>query len=116
MASGIVYFFQIRSVGGAVADIPAGATAFAHRDANFAVVAFGADRTRLDEAWEDVYPHFDGLYLSFETDTRAARLADAFPAPTLERLRALKRRFDPDNAFRDNFNITPRAGRRLAPG
>ena len=107
MATGLVYFFQIRSVGGAVADVPPGATAFANRDANFSVVAFGTDRTRLDEAWEDLYPHFSGLYLSFETDTRAERLGDAFPAPTLERLRALKRRYDPDNVFRDNFNIAP---------
>ena len=105
MATGIVYFFQIRSVGGAVADVPPGATAFANRDANFAVVAFGIDRTRLDEAWEDLYPHFRGLYLSFETDTRADRLSDAFPATTLERLRALKHRYDPGNVFRDNFNV-----------
>jgi FAD/FMN-containing dehydrogenase len=107
MASGVVYFFQIRSVGGAVADVPADATAFGTRDANFAVVAFGADRARLDEVWEEIYPHFRGLYLSFETDTRAERLGDAFPGATLDRLRALKRRYDPDNVFRDNFNIAP---------
>jgi FAD/FMN-containing dehydrogenase len=107
MASGVVYFFQIRSLGGAVADVPADATAFGTRDANFAVVAFGADRAALDEAWEEIYPHFRGLYLSFETDTRAERLGDAFPGPTLERLRALKRHYDPGNVFRDNFNIAP---------
>ena len=107
MASGTVYFFQIRSLGGAAGDVPADATAFGNRDANFAVVAFGTDRTRLDEAWEDMYRHFQGLYLSFETDTRTERLGDAFPAATLERLRALKHRYDPDNVFRDNFNIAP---------
>jgi FAD/FMN-containing dehydrogenase len=107
MAAGIVYFFQIRSLGGAVADVPADATAFGHRDANFSVVAFGADRAHLDEAWEDMYRHFRGLYLSFESDTRPERLGDAFPPATLQRLRALKRRYDPDNVFRDNFNIAP---------
>jgi hypothetical protein len=50
-------------------------------------------------------PHFEGLYLSFETDLRADRLKDAFPPRTLERLTALKLRYDPDNVFRDNFNI-----------
>jgi FAD/FMN-containing dehydrogenase len=110
MATGIVYFFQIRSLGGAVGDVPAEATAFGHRDANFAVVAFGTDRARLDEAWEDIHRHFRGLYLSFETDTRAERLGDAFPEPTLARLRALKQRYDPDNVFRDNFNIAPPPG------
>ena len=107
MASGIVYFFQIRSLGGAASDVPPDATAFGNRDANFAVVAFGTDRARLDEAWEDLYRHFRGLYLSFETDTRTERLDDAFPAATLERLRALKHRYDPANVFRDNFNIAP---------
>jgi alkanesulfonate monooxygenase SsuD/methylene tetrahydromethanopterin reductase-like flavin-dependent oxidoreductase (luciferase family)/FAD/FMN-containing dehydrogenase len=107
MASGIVYFFQIRSLGGAASDVPPDATAFGNRDANFAVVAFGTDRARLDEAWEDMYRHFRGLYLSFETDTRTERLDDAFPAATLERLRALKHRYDPGNVFRDNFNIAP---------
>ena len=58
-------------------------------------------------ARSDLYPHFGGLYLSFETGTRPERLGDAFPAPTLERLSALKRHYDPDNVFRDNFNIAP---------
>jgi FAD/FMN-containing dehydrogenase len=107
MATGIVYFFQIRSLGGAVGDVAPDATAFGHRDANFAVVAMGIDRARLDEAWEDMYRHVRGLYLSFETDTRPERLADAFPAVTLDRLRTLKHRYDRGNVFRDNFNIAP---------
>jgi len=110
MATGIVYFFQIRSLGGAVGDVPVEATAFGHRDANFALVAFGTDRARLDEAWEDIHRYTRGLYLSFETDTRAERLGDAFPEATLSRLRVLKGRYDPDNVFRDNFNIAPAPG------
>ncbi|GAA4594608.1 alkanesulfonate monooxygenase SsuD/methylene tetrahydromethanopterin reductase-like flavin-dependent oxidoreductase (luciferase family) [Actinoplanes octamycinicus] len=107
IASGAAYFFQVRSVGGAVADVPAEATAYAHRDANFSVVAFGSSRERLDAAWAELAPHFRGLYLSFETDQRPERIAEAWPPATLERLRELKRRYDPDNVFRDNFNITP---------
>jgi FAD/FMN-containing dehydrogenase len=41
---------------------------------------------------------------------RPERLGDAFPPRTLARLRELKRRYDPTNVFRDNFNITPQAG------
>jgi alkanesulfonate monooxygenase SsuD/methylene tetrahydromethanopterin reductase-like flavin-dependent oxidoreductase (luciferase family) len=114
IASGAVYFFQIRSMGGAVADVDPTATAYAHRGANFQVVAFGARRELLDTLWEDVYPHLEGLYLSFESDPRPARLLDAFPPPTLTRLRALKATYDPDNVFRDNFNITIPALQRSA--
>jgi FAD/FMN-containing dehydrogenase len=105
--SGTVYFFQIRSVGGAVADVPSDATAYAHRSANFSVVAFGSSKQRLDAAWEDLAAHFAGLYLSFETDQRPERITEAWPPAMLHRLRELKKRYDPDNVFRDNFNIDP---------
>ncbi|PFG39417.1 FAD/FMN-containing dehydrogenase [Georgenia soli] len=105
--SGETFFFQIRAMGGAISDVDPGATAFAHRSANFSVVAFGASRTRLDRIWDSMQHHFTGIYPSFETDPRPERLLDAYPAPTLERLRALKRRYDPDNVFRDNFNVAP---------
>jgi FAD/FMN-containing dehydrogenase len=103
--SGVVYFFQIRSVGGAVADVPSDATAYAHRSANFSVVAFGASKSRLDAAWDELAGHFSGLYLSFETDQRPERIGEAWPPAALGRLRELKKRYDPDNVFRDNFNI-----------
>ena len=105
--SGATYFFQFRAVGGAIADVPPDATAYAHRSAAFSLTAFGVDRRRLDEAWDRMSGHFHGLYLNFETDPRPERLNDAFPPRTLARLRELKARYDPDNVFRDNFNITP---------
>jgi FAD/FMN-containing dehydrogenase len=61
----------------------------------------------MNALWDALSHHFDGLYLSFETDLRPERLTDAFPPKTLERLRELKLRYDPDNLFRDNFNIAP---------
>jgi alkanesulfonate monooxygenase SsuD/methylene tetrahydromethanopterin reductase-like flavin-dependent oxidoreductase (luciferase family)/FAD/FMN-containing dehydrogenase len=105
LASGDVHFFAIRSVGGAVADVHPDATAYAHRTANFSVVALGSDAERLDRVWHGLYGHFTGLYLSFDTDQSAERLTDAFPEATLARLRLLKARLDPQNTFRDNFNI-----------
>ena len=65
--------------------------------------------------WDGLRPHLDGLYLSFETDRRPERLLDAFPPPVLDRLRRLKRRYDPENLFRDNFNIDPRLGAESDP-
>jgi alkanesulfonate monooxygenase SsuD/methylene tetrahydromethanopterin reductase-like flavin-dependent oxidoreductase (luciferase family)/FAD/FMN-containing dehydrogenase len=105
LATGDVHFFQIRSVGGAVADVPADATAYAHRSANFSIAALGARAETLNRRWDDLYGHFTGLYLSFDTDLRPERVADAFPVETIARLRVLKARYDPQNVFRDNFNI-----------
>ncbi|MEU4690150.1 LLM class flavin-dependent oxidoreductase [Actinoplanes sp. NPDC023714] len=105
IASGAVHWFQIRTVGGAVADVDPSETAYAHRSANFSIAVMGSSKRRVDEAWATLLPHFDGLYLSFETDPTPERVADAFPAATMERLRGIKRRYDPDNLFRDNFNI-----------
>jgi alkanesulfonate monooxygenase SsuD/methylene tetrahydromethanopterin reductase-like flavin-dependent oxidoreductase (luciferase family)/FAD/FMN-containing dehydrogenase len=105
--SGETFFFQIRAMGGATSDVDPDATAFAHRSANFSVVAFGASRARLDRSWDPMQHHFTGIYPSFETDPRPERLLDAYPPRTLERLRALKHRYDPGNVFRDNFNIAP---------
>jgi hypothetical protein len=107
LRTGHVYFFQLRSMGGAIGDVDRYATAFAHRDVAFQVTAMGGDREALNVAWERLIPHFDGLYLSFETDLRAERLERAFPTPVLTRLRRLKRQVDPTNLLRDNFNIDP---------
>lgn len=105
VTGGASYFFQIRSVGGAVSDVPPEATAYPHRSANFSLVGFGGNRARLDAAWDPLHEHAVGLYLSFETDPRPERLVDAFGTAGLERLRGIKRRYDPDGVFRDNFDV-----------
>jgi hypothetical protein len=107
LATGLVPFFQIRSVGGAVNDVAADATAYAHRSANFSVAAVGSS-PRLNAEWAKLGEHFDGLYLSFETDQSPERVSEAFPPETLARLRALKNEVDPGNVFRDNFNVALR--------
>lgn len=109
LTSGAIYFFQLRAVGGAVSDVPADATAYAHRSANFSVTAMGANARRLDEAWATLRPFFSGMYLSFETDQSPEALAAAFPPATMQRLREVKDRYDPANVFRHNFNVAPSA-------
>lgn len=110
LESGLVAFFQLRTMGGAIAEVAPDAMAFPHRSAAFQVTAMGWEDAALSAAWDRLRHHFDGLYLSFETDRRPERLVDAFTEPGLERLRDLKRRFDPGNLFRDNFNIDPDGG------
>ncbi|WP_104106163.1 FAD-binding oxidoreductase [Nocardioides sp. 616] len=114
LASGAVHWFQLRSMGGAVADVAWDATAFAHRDARFSIVAMGANAQRVDRAWGQLRPHLSGSYLSFETDTGPDRLLEAFPPATLARLRTLKAELDPTNLFRDNFNLATSPTRSLA--
>lgn len=107
ITSGETYFFQLRAMGGAIADVAPAATAFAHRSAAFQMVAMGTDPARLDRYWENVRPHLSGLYASFETDTSPERLREVYPAETMDRLIALKREYDPRNLFRDNFDLAP---------
>jgi len=109
LEAGASYFFQIRAVGGAVSDVPAEATAYGWRDANFSVAAFGTRSSGLDRWWERLIPHMEGMYLSFESATGPEVLARAFPPDHLTRLRALKQRYDPTGLFRDNFFIDPGA-------
>lgn len=100
---------QIRSIGGAVNDVSSDAMAYSHRTQNFSLIA-GADDHRavpLGEKWDGMRPHLKGTYLSFETDTHPDRLLEAFPEPTLTRLRFLKAKYDPDNVFNTNFAIPP---------
>ena len=96
LRGGEVYFFELRAMGGAIADVPADATAFAHRTPAFQLAAMGASDRRLDAAFAPVRRHADGLYLSFETGQRPERLHDAFPAATLERLRRAQAALRPD--------------------
>ena len=107
LASGASQFFAVRSVGGAVADVAASDTAYGWRDANFSLVALGSPNSGIDQWWARLDPHFEGMYLSFETDTSPESLARAFPPAHLVRHRELKRRYDPSSLFRDNFYIDP---------
>ncbi|WP_395244826.1 FAD-binding protein [Agromyces sp. MMS24-K17] len=110
LESGATYFFQFRAAGGAVHDVPADATAFAHRDAEFSVVAFGSRGRSLDERFDElIAPHGEGTYVSFDTTRGADAAARAYPPATLERLRAIKAAVDPLNLFRDNADVVPTA-------
>ena len=98
-------FVAIRAVGGAINDVDPDATAYPHRHQNFNVSSVGADAGRFRAHWDELRPHLEGLYLSFETDQRPQRLHDAFPGPTLTRLRELKAVYDPQNVFNQNFSL-----------
>jgi FAD/FMN-containing dehydrogenase len=109
---------QLRVLGGAMARVPAEATAFAHRGRRV-MIAVGAVFERLDEApvhraWATDFAAAlrrgaPGVYVHFLGDEGAARVREAYPGPTWGRLAAVKGRYDPDNLFRLNQNIPPTA-------
>ncbi|HHY51045.1 MAG TPA: FAD-binding oxidoreductase, partial [Alphaproteobacteria bacterium] len=105
---GLSHFFSIRAVGGAVADVPEDAMAYSGRSANFALAAMGSQREFADAWRESLVPHSSGVYISFDTEDSDDVVERAFPPGKLARLRELKWRYDPENVFRDNFNVLPR--------
>jgi FAD/FMN-containing dehydrogenase len=110
---------QIRVLGGAMARVPADATAYAHRDSRI-MVNVAAMYQRPEErpkhaAWVDalsgeLLQDDSGAYVGFLADEGEDRVRAAYPGPTWDRLREIKRRYDPDNVFRLNQNIPPADG------
>jgi FAD/FMN-containing dehydrogenase len=107
---------QIRVLGGAVNRVPPGDTAYAHRDAQIMVFLANfysdkADRPKrskwVDDLMSALHQDHEGAYVNFLGDEGAARTRSAYPGPTWDRLRSIKRQYDPHNLFRRNQNIPP---------
>jgi FAD/FMN-containing dehydrogenase len=110
--------FALRHMGGAISRKPEDASAYANRNARYNLsldavwVDSAGNQANIDwvrQAWDDLRPHASGgVYLNF------AGLAEDVDALTraghgrnLERMRQIKRRYDPQNRFRGNVNIAP---------
>ncbi|HSK26946.1 MAG TPA: FAD-binding oxidoreductase [Jiangellales bacterium] len=106
---------QLRVLGGAMARVPADATAFAHRDrrlmVNVAALYEDPAERPAHEAWVRALSaelaDGPGAYVNFLGDDGAARIHEAYPGDTWDRLVAVKRRYDPGNLFRLNHNVPP---------
>ena len=107
---------QLRALGGAMARVPADATAFAHRQqrvlVNVAAFYDGVnDRPRRDAWTAEFAAALDqgkkGMYVAFVNDDGEPQVRAAYPEATLARLAAVKARYDPSNVFRRNHNIRP---------
>jgi FAD/FMN-containing dehydrogenase len=113
---------QLRVLGGAMARVPAEATAFAHRKRRIMVALGAVYEHREEEAvHEDWVTGFAaalgqgdaGVYANFLGDEGEARVREAYPGSTWDRLAAIKGRYDPTNLFRLNQNIAPVTVRKL---
>lgn len=108
---------HLHHLGGAVARVAPGATAFARRHHPFVVNLIGCWA-----AGEPREPHVDWVrgtwkalrergagapYLNFLGDEGAAAVRAAYGAEGYRRLVELKRRFDGENLFRLNQNVAP---------
>jgi FAD/FMN-containing dehydrogenase len=107
---------QLRVLGGAMARVPADATAFAHRSSrimvNLAAFYEGPEDRDVRQAWVDDFAaalhQGDGrVYVNFLADEGPDRVREAYPPATWDRLVEVKRRYDPGNLFHRNQNIPP---------
>jgi FAD/FMN-containing dehydrogenase len=113
--------FDVHHMGGAFGRVPEDATPFPNRSAGYWLNIYGFWSDPADDpartAWirgfaPSMEPHATGgQYVNFlgqerGRDSYQAALSVYGPAK-LERLTALKRRYDPDNVFRLNHNVPP---------
>jgi hypothetical protein len=108
-----VAFFQM---GGAVTRVGESETAFNGRDAGFTfningnsetAEGFEAEREWARAFWSALEPYHTSVYVNFLMEEGQERIRQAYGAGKYERLKALKRTYDPTNFFRLNQNIPP---------
>ncbi len=103
-------------MGGAVARVDDDATAFNGRKAGFTFNINGNTKTSdgFDEErrwardyWSALGPHHTSVYVNFLMDEGEDRVRQAYGPDKYDRLKALKREYDPTNFYRLNQNIEP---------
>jgi hypothetical protein len=108
--------FPIWQRGGASARVGEDETAVGGRDAGFTfnITAmtegpdgFEEERGWARGLWSALQPHHTSVYVNFLMEEGEARVREAYGVEKYDRLKALKRRWDPANVFRLNQNIRP---------
>jgi FAD/FMN-containing dehydrogenase len=108
--------FPIWQLGGAVARVGGDETAYDTRGAGhaFNITASTESAEGFDEErewargfWSALEPFHTSVYVNFLGEEGEERVRQAYGAGKYDRLKALKRKYDPDNLFRLNQNIPP---------
>lgn len=107
----------IFSLGGAVARVDQGETAYPNRGAAHDINIVGAWAPDDPEGprhiewvrgfWSALKPHQGGVYVNFMSDEPQDAVQAAYGPERYSRLVALKKKYDPTNFFRFNQNISP---------
>ena len=107
----------VASLGGAVNRVPADATAYPHREVQFVVNVHTRWRDSAQDGacigwgralFDALAPHATGgVYVNFMPDDEQERVRKGAYGANYERLARIKARYDPDNLFRLNQNISP---------
>jgi Berberine and berberine like len=109
--------YPIWQLGGAMARVGEGETAFSGRSVGFtyninATTAtrqgFDAEREWARSFWSALEPFHTNVYVNFLMEEGEERVRQAYGGQKYDQLKALKRRYDPDNLFRLNQNIPPK--------
>lgn len=104
---------ELRHSGGAVSRSPQGAGALATLPGSFLAFAAGfvpvPDAMAPTRAWLGDFkaalaPYDAGMYLNFAEER--FEMTKAFPPETVDRLREVKRRYDPEDLFKSNHPVT----------
>jgi FAD/FMN-containing dehydrogenase len=108
----------IGTIGGATGRVAPDAMAYSARDANYVMNVHGRWETAAEDAgciawarefFERSKPFATGnVYINFLTEEETDRIASAYGS-NYERLTKIKAKYDPDNLFRMNQNIKPKA-------
>jgi len=108
--------FPIWQMGGAVARVGEDETAFGGRKAAFTynigastatAEGFDEEREWVRTFWSALEPWHTSVYVNFLGEEGQERVRAAYGEEKYNRLKALKRKYDPDNFFRINQNISP---------
>ena len=111
-----VSVFSIFHLGGAVARVGEDDAAFTGRAARHTVNVIGITRTGegfdperewARGLWSALEPHHQNVYVNFLMEEGEERVRQAYGAEKYDRLKTLKRKYDPGNFFRLNQNIPP---------
>ena len=68
---------------------------------------FEAEREWARAYWSALEPFHTSVYVNFLMEEGQDRIRDAYGVTKYNRLRTLKRKYDPENFFRLNQNISP---------